>query len=198
MRSIQKVLLSLVIVTLSACGRYADPIAPEMIAPKSVDSLVTTPLKEGVLITWATPQKDRRGKELKLMDGYSVERKELVERGDETDPEIEFFELAFIPDTSVIVREELRKEARSEGRLGRTIKAPDDLRNFSFLDPTPQQGRTYLYQVVPKNQNGVKGLVQNTIKVIFRGAESEVTSLDSANLDEPQVDASTTNDGKGK
>lgn len=169
---------------LCGCGRFMEPIAPEMVAPKSVESLEVTAKEEGMFFVWYTPEKDRRGKELKFIDGYSVERKEIVERGDETDPDVKFYELAFIPDTSIEVREELREKAREEGKIGRKIQAPGELKQFSFLDPTVEKGRTYLYQIIPQNQGGVEGLVKQTIKVKFDGLLTDVSLLDGDGLEE--------------
>jgi len=196
--SVSRIAIGFAILLLVGCGRFADPLAPEMVAPKTVESFTALPVATGMLFTWATPKNDRRGKELKFIDGYSVERKELVERGDETNPDVEWFQLAFVPDTSITVREDLRKAAREEGKLGRRIQAPDELTHFTFLDPTVQMGRTYLYQIVPQNQDGVDGVVKSTVKVTFSGEQSDVTLLDSANLDEEAEDESTKNTGKGK
>lgn len=182
--------------SVSGCGRMMDPISPDMVAPKEVDSLEVTAQEEGIMFSWTTPDKDRRGKELKFIDGYSVERKELIERGDETNPDIEFFQLAFIPDTSITVREELREKARAEGKIGRKIQAPGELKQFSFLDPTPQKGRKYIYQIVPQNQGGVDGLVKRSVKVIFNGKESDISNFDDETLSaEEQAAAATANTG---
>lgn len=183
-RCVVSCIAALSVVSVSGCGRFMDPIAPEMVAPKSVEGLEVTAKEDGMFFLWYTPDKDRRGKELKFIDGYSVERKEIVERGDETDPDIKFFELAFIPDTSIEVREELREKAREEGKIGRRIEAPAELKQFSFLDPTVEKGRTYLYQIIPQNQNGVEGLIKQTIKVTFNGLESDVSTLDGDGLEE--------------
>ncbi len=169
-----------------------DPISPEMVAPKEVDALEVTAKEEGIMFSWTTPEKDRRGKELKFIDGYSVERKELVERGDETDPDVEFFQLAFIPDTSITVREELREKARAEGKIGRKIQAPGELKQFSFLDPTPQKGRKYIYQIVPQNQGGVDGVVKRSVKVIFNGIESDISNFDDETLSAEDAEAAAT------
>ncbi len=177
---------------VQGCGRFMDPIAPEMVAPKEVDALEVTAKEEGIMFSWTTPDKDRRGKELKFIDGYSVERKELVERGDETDPDVEFFQLAFIPDTSIKVREELREKARAEGKIGRRIQAPGELKQFSFLDPTPQKGRKYIYQIVPQNQGDVEGVVKRSIKVIFNGAESDISNFDDEAISVEDATATAT------
>ena len=167
----------------AGCGKYIPAVAPEVLAPKSVEDLQVTTTQGQVSFTWTAPDVDRRGKELKFIDGYAIERKEIAKRGDETNPAIEFDDIGFVKDRHVEVREQLRKEARAQGKIGRTVKAPDDLTHFSFADTTPQSGKTYLYQIVPENQGGVKGVVQQVVKVVFKGAESDVIFIASNEVD---------------
>lgn len=171
-------------VILSGCGRYLAPVPPEMLAPVAVENLVVTPLNTGMFFSWSAPEKDRRGRELKDFEGYSVERKEIAKRGDETDPTVKFTELVFIPDTHIEKREELREEARAAGKISRNVKAPADLTKFSYTDATPHNGVTYIYQIVPKNNGGVKGQVGQVIKVAFQGAQSAVLLTNSQELED--------------
>lgn len=159
---------------LSACGRYQAPLTPEELAPAAVASLAVTTTDKSVVFTWVANDTDRRGKELKSAEGYSVERKELVHRGDETDPDVEFEQLGFLKDTHVEVREKLREEARAAGKIGRTVKVPEDMMKFTFTDATPVNGKTYVYQIVPQNQGGVEGQVGQIVKVVFQGEKSPV------------------------
>jgi hypothetical protein len=126
--------------------------------------------------------KDRRGKELKAAEGFSIERKELVHRGDETNPEVKFKRIGFLPDKHVEVRDKLRAEARAAGKIGRTVKSPEELMKFSFVDSTPVKGKTYMYQIVPLNQGGVEGQVAELVKVVFQGAQSPVVKTLSKEL----------------
>jgi hypothetical protein len=166
------------------CGRYMPPIPPESLAPKAAQGLVVTPSEQGVQFAWMAADQDRRGKELKSADGFSIERKEIVHRGDETDPAVEFEELAFLKDTHVEKREDLRRSARDQGKIGRTVKAPAELLSFSYLDKTPRLGTTYIYQIVPKNQGGVKGQVGEVVRVVFQGAQSAVLVKQSTEMED--------------
>ncbi len=162
------------LLSLTACGRYQAPLTPEELAPAAVESLVVTTTDKSVVLTWVASDKDRRGKELKSAEGYSVERKELAHRGDETDPAVEYEKLDFLKDTHVELREKLREEARAAGKIGRTVKAPEEQLKFTFTDSTPVIGRTYVYQIVPQNQSGIEGQVGQVVKVVFQGAKSTV------------------------
>jgi len=173
-----------VLVCLAGCGRYIPPVPPEMLAPKAVQNLTIVPSANGVTLSWIAPEQDRRGKELKSADGYSIERKEIVKRGDETDPSIRFTEVGFVRDLHIEKREELRREARAAGKVGRNIKSPAEFTSFTFTDSTPQSGMTYIYQIVPTNQGGVKGQVGQVIRIAFQGAQSSVLSTASKEIED--------------
>lgn len=173
-----------VLACVVGCGRYIPPVAPEMLAPRAVENLAIVPSATGVTFSWTAPEQDRRGKELKSADGYSIERKEIIKRGDETDPSVRFTEVGFVEDIHIEKREELRKEARAAGKVGRNIKSPPEFTKFTFTDSTPQTGMTYIYQIVPKNQDGVKGQVGQVIRIAFQGAQSAVLSTASKEIED--------------
>ena len=181
----RRVLLTCILLAASpsGCGKYRSPVPPEMLAPKEVVTLDVTATPGQVALKWDAPDKNRQGKELEFIDGYLIQRKEIAKRGDETNPDIEYVDLGFVKDTHVDVREKLRKEARAQGKIGRTVKAPDELMHFAYFDSTPQMGKTYLYQVVPQNQNGVDGVVKQVVKVIFKGSESDIIFITASDVD---------------
>lgn len=170
------------------CGRYLPPIAPEIMAPDGVDKLVITPSEQGVKFAWVAPERDRRGKELSNFSGYRIRRKELLERGDETNEKIPFEEVGFIPDTHIEVREKLRAEARAQGKIGRRVQAPKELTEFSFTDTSPVRNKTYLYKVVPENQGSVEGAVNELIKITYKGTGSDVTVINARALETPPAE----------
>lgn len=172
------------------CGRYVAPITPEELAPSAVESLAVTTTDKDVVFTWVASDKDRRGKELKSAEGFVIERKELVHRGDETDPTVEFERMGFLRDAHVEVREKLREEARAAGKIGRTVKAPEEVMTFTFTDSTPVVGKTYVYQIVPQNQGAIDGQVGQMVKVLFQGEKSTIVigmSEELANQQTPGV-----------
>ena len=167
---------------MASCGKYGPPVPPEELAPKAVEALDVAGLESGVSFTWKASDVDRRGKELKFSDGFSVMRKEIKEKGDESNPDIPFEEVAFLQDDHVDYREILRKEARDAGKVGRRIEAPDERMRFAYIDNTVQSGSTYMYRIVPMNQDGAKGAIASVIKVEFKGAESDVKIIDAEEL----------------
>jgi hypothetical protein len=164
---------------LAGCGRYRLPLQPELLAPDGVLNLVVQPADTSVAFSWIAADVDRRGKELKSAEGFIIERKELIARGDETDPEVTFDKIGFLKDRHVEVRDTLRKEARAAGKIGRTVESPEQYTTFSFADSTPVKGRTYLYQIVPVNQGGTRGKVGQLAKVVFQGQQSAVVIVAS-------------------
>jgi hypothetical protein len=169
---------------VSGCGRYKPPLPPEMFAPKAVDALSVTASEAGVVFAWTAPDEDRRGKELKFIDGYAIQRKTIAERGDETNPKVRFQTIGFVRDQHVKVREELRAAARAEGKIGRTIESPAEHTKFSFVDAGAQRSTTYMYQVVPQNQGGADGVVREVARVTFKGAASDIAMVPSLEVPE--------------
>ncbi len=184
MRALFPAFFALIIGCCAAgCGRYGYPKPPELFSPRAVQDLRAAAGLEGVRIEWAAPSKDRQGEELASMDGYSVYRKLIERPSDMADDEIEYELLAEIPDTHIEVLKELRKKAREEGRVSRSVKVDPQLMQFSYVDASPVPGRTYIYKIVPVNQGGEEGQVQRLVKVIYRGDASVVSIVDSGDIE---------------
>ncbi len=181
------VLILLIALTAVGCGRYRPPLPPELLAPNGVTDLVVQPTDKAVAFSWTAADVDRRGKELKSAEGFLIERKELVARGDETDPAVPFEKIGFLPDKHVEVREKLRKEARAAGKIGRTVKSPSEYASFAFTDSTPVHGKTYLYQIVPVNQGRTRGKIDQLAKVVFQGSQSTVVMVPSKEATDAQM-----------
>ena len=170
-------LLSVILIT--ACGKYLPPIEPEETAPAPL-TFATQRLENGTLyLTWNAPTKQLRGKELKLLDGYLVYRKEIL-----NDPRLPYDDIAYellatIPDSSIAAREEARKAAREEGKIGRRIMVPDDKKTVQYSDNSIVDGKTYLYKVVPYNQGDVEGDADQLVRLRYFGDKSEIALIDN-------------------
>lgn len=174
----------------AACGRYGEPRPPEYFSPRGVQDLKARADLEGVHFEWRAPDQDRRGRELESMNGYYVYRKSITKPSDIVDPSIEYDELAEIPDTHVAARDELRKQARAEGKISRRVKVDPEMLEFSYTDTSAASGQTYLYRIVPFNQGDVEGLVPKVVKVLYRGDASVVSLVDAADIDEQTAELS--------
>lgn len=159
------------------CGKYAPPIVPELVAPSAVEELEVTPQAASVLLSWTASDRDVRGKELRMSESIIVERATVDTEKIEPDVDYEFRTLVTLKDSHVSERDQLRKEARGQGKIGRRIEAPRSLMTFSYEDSEVQRDAVYVYQVVPLNQGGVRGEVREQVKVVFQGLESSVARL---------------------
>lgn len=162
---------------LSACGKYAPPYAPEDLSPQAVRDLTVTASTAGISFAWKAPENDQLGKELRSMDGYRVYRKVLQRDADLFNRDVEFEIVATIPDSHVIERERLREQAREEGKSTRRIKVPEELASFTWVDSSVRAGVVYAYKLTPVNQGGEKGLVEQIVRVAFRGDSSDITAI---------------------
>lgn len=171
------ILASVLVAGPLGCGRYKVPVPPEMVAPKPVDALTVTATEAGVVFAWKAPDEDQRGKELKSIEGYSIQRKTIAEKGDETNPKVRFETIGFVKDSHVEIRENLRAAARQEGKIGRTIESPEEYTKFTFVDSKTERNKTYLYQIVPQNQGGTDGGIRELARVTFKGAASDVAMV---------------------
>lgn len=161
------------------CGRYAPPIAPEFVAPSPVESLEVTADEHSVSFSWIASDRDQRGKELTDSGLFRVERALLDEDQSVFDIQDDFVVVGMLDDKHVEIRDELRRAARKEGRIGRRIEAPSDSMNFLYRDVPLESDKVYVYQIVPINQGGVRGGVREYIKVLFKGVDSVITRVPS-------------------
>lgn len=161
-----------------ACGRMGMPLPPEDLSPQAVQDLTVVPGLEGVEFQWRAPQRDQRGRPLTEIDGYQIYRKSIARRSDILDPAVEFALVASIPDTHLEVLDELREQAKREGRISRKESVPEEITRFRFTDRALKPGQSYVYKIVPINQGGAEGEVLSLIKVDFRGETSEISLLE--------------------
>jgi len=170
-----KVFVTCACIFITACGRYGPPLPPEVLAPKAVSGLHVQGEEAGIKFAWTAPRVDQRGKELKSLDGYRLYRKVLVRPSDATNKDVKFLLLATIEDHHVDLREEKRREARAQGKPVRRIQAPTNATKFEYSDRAVVRGITYLYKLVPFNQEDVESVTPSITTVSFDGANSQIT-----------------------
>ena len=113
------------------------------------------------------------------MDGYWIYRKPILEETDLIDSQVPFELLATVADPHVARLEELRKQARAEGKLAHRVKIKEEELKFEYLDGTPKTGTTYVYKIVPFNQGSVAGGLAQLISVSFDGEQSKIDRIDA-------------------
>jgi hypothetical protein len=70
-------LVLLIALVASACGRKGDLRAPELAAPKPVNNLSARAAPDGVTLTWNRPTEYIDGKEIKDLASFVIFRKEI-------------------------------------------------------------------------------------------------------------------------
>ena len=76
MRAVLAFALTLVFFPL-ACGKKADPRAPELATPRVIDNLTARAVANGVALTWRRPTEYVDGSELKDQAGFLIYRKDI-------------------------------------------------------------------------------------------------------------------------
>lgn len=163
---------------MAGCGKYAPPLPPESFAPARVRTAVVSGTLEGVRFAWDSPSADQRGKELKAIEGYYIERKTLSKEADLLDSDIPFEVVGTVEDTHLVDLDSRRDAAQAEGKPTRRVSADPTLTKFVFLDSGVVPGQRYAYRIVPFNQGGQKGEAGLVQLVTFQGERSEIQSLE--------------------
>lgn len=69
--------LLMLIVAASACGKKGEPRAPELATPKLITNLAARSTADGVALTWNRPTEYVDGSELKDLASFVIFRKEI-------------------------------------------------------------------------------------------------------------------------
>ena len=70
-------LVLMLVVSGSACGKKGDPRAPELATPKLITNLAAKPAADSVALTWNRPTEYVDGSELKDLASFVIFRKEI-------------------------------------------------------------------------------------------------------------------------
>ena len=70
-------LVLMLVVSGSACGKKGDPRAPELATPKLITNLAARPVADGVALTWNRPTEYVDGSEIKDLASFVIFRKEI-------------------------------------------------------------------------------------------------------------------------
>ncbi|MEO6164708.1 MAG: hypothetical protein ABIP88_11255 [Candidatus Binatia bacterium] len=70
-------LVLMLVVSASACGKKGDPRAPELATPKLITNLAARPAADSVALTWNRPTEYVDGSELKDLASFVIFRKEI-------------------------------------------------------------------------------------------------------------------------
>src|SRR5512141_2518212 len=70
-------LVLMLVVAGSACGKKGDPRAPELVTPKLITNLAARSTADGVALTWNRPTEYVDGSALKDLASFVIFRKEI-------------------------------------------------------------------------------------------------------------------------
>ena len=182
-----KQLFLVVVAVLSSigCGRYLPPIAPERMAAKEIRALEVKADEEGLHFTWKVPLTDRRGEELKYLSGFQIFKipeEDMTwflvgEDAEATDLTDEKYEIAFVKDTHLELLKERREQARKEGKLVRRVALTEEEMTLTWSDTELEEGKRFLYQIVPENSDSVRGNSSQLVRVTYKKADSQIQML---------------------
>ncbi|MCO6429540.1 MAG: hypothetical protein J5J00_01675 [Deltaproteobacteria bacterium] len=180
----RSLLLFVICPWVTACGKFAPPIPPEYVAPRAVKELQVATDVNGVNFSWQAPDLEVQGKPLRFIDGYQIVRKEMERKEQLLDDDIEYQKIASIDDTHLVELDKLKEVAIAENRPTRRVSVPAEMKQFQYSDKNVQPGKLYAYKIIPVNQGGVEGEVENIIRVNFRGDASEITFIQESDFEE--------------
>lgn len=165
--AIAVLLVSLIV----GCGRYGNPLPPEMFTPQAVKDLEAKASLTGIELSWMAPSNNMKGDTLESIDGYFVWRRKQVTQAGEVE---DFEQVATLEDNHLQIQQQLQEEARAKGKIARRVKVKDELKLFNWLDKDVEAGTTYYYRVIPFNQGDTEGEINKEVRVKFRGDTSEI------------------------
>ena len=70
----RRLVLVVVLVLAAACGVKTKPLPPEFVRPSAPTDLAATATEGGVKLTWRRPTTYTRGKHMRDLGGFSIER----------------------------------------------------------------------------------------------------------------------------
>jgi hypothetical protein len=158
----------------TACGRAGYPFSPEKLSSESVKNLQVGVTENAVTFTWRAPTYDQRGMELVSLDSYHIMRKPISKNSDIIDETISYEKIAEIQDRSNARLKEKQKEARTIGLPSNRVKPEEEYMIYNYSDNSIENGKRYVYQILPINQGNIEGEVDTYVDVTFKGLESSI------------------------
>ncbi len=131
------------LVTLVACGKKADPRAPELAAPEPITNLSASRSTAGVVLTWSRPARYVDGRPMKDLASFVVYRKQIP-------PTCPDCVVPYRPVTTVSVEDQERFVKQKQ---------------YRYVDEETQSGATYRYRVSSQLADGTQSDPSNEVEV---------------------------------
>jgi len=142
MRSWVALALTLALAPL-ACGRKADPRAPELATPQVIENLRATSVANGVALTWRRPTAYVDGSDLKDLVGFVIFRKDIS-------PTCIDCPVPYRPLTEVDVEDQQRFVKQKQ---------------YRFVDEQVKDQMTYRYRVSSQLKDGSLSAPSNEVEI---------------------------------
>jgi len=142
MRSWVALALTLALASL-ACGRKADPRAPELATPQVIENLRATSVANGVALTWRRPTAYVDGSDLKDLVGFVIFRKDIS-------PTCIDCPVPYRPLTEVDVEDQQRFVRQKQ---------------YRFIDEQVKDQMTYRYRVSSQLKDGSLSAPSNEVEI---------------------------------
>jgi len=138
--------LYLCLILATACGKKADPRAPELATPEPIKDLRVEPGSGGAALTWSRPTRFVDGKEIRDLAAFVIFRKELP---------------ASCPDCSPPYRERMTVNVEDQEKFMKT-------KRFRFIDQELAPQTVYRYRVFSKLMDGSLSDPSNEAEITWR------------------------------
>jgi hypothetical protein len=131
------------VLLIGACGRKAEPRAPELATPERITNLRAQPVANGISLTWSRPNQYVDGRALKDLASFVIFRKDLAQSC--VDCPVPYRELTtvFVEDRERFVKQ----------------------RQYTFVDDAVQPKMVYRYRVSSQLLDGTLSEPSNEIEI---------------------------------
>lgn len=173
---------TILVCSLTGCGRYGPPVPPTALAPQKPKSASVRLEANTVIISWANPSEDRRGKSLISLEDVKVYRRQLpsvLQISDSSPSEWELIKQEMISNF-----EAKKSKGGAPGPLAAVAAAPSAKSSaqvsglIEYRDTLPSSDGVYQYVLQASNQGGVEGDVSDIYQVsFFKNGTSEVVVI---------------------
>lgn len=176
---------AILISSFLGCGRYGPPVPPTALAPEKPKSASVRVEANTVIISWANPSQDRRGKSLISLENVNVYRRQLPSVLQLSDSSPTDWEL--VKQELVSNFEAKASKGGAPGPLGVVAATPASKSSnqggnlIEYRDTVSSGDGVYQYILQASNQGGVQGDASDIFQVsFFKNGASEVVVIPNA------------------
>ena len=145
-RRIAILLLAVISIAVTGCGKKGDPRAPELATPETIKDLRGKPDRGGIALTWTQPTRYVDGQALNDLAGFVIFRKELSKT---------------CPDCPVPYREQATVNVEDREKFMKK-------KQYGFVDKELKPQTSYRYRIFSKLMDDSLSNPSNEIEVAWK------------------------------